>query len=150
MQEQNFKIQYDLTEPKESNLARIDLNQNFIRDLRDGIPEIAKFQFSLRAHIGNSSIEIQGIKDDELIWASTVTVYSENRMFGTRRNELSYGTTGAFSPDDSDDSNSVIRTFLAYHLMQNWKFVKPLVNKYTDYYEQLLQQIKEVNPEKPE
>ena len=95
--------------------------------------------------IQNNNVEI-GIKEPDekkvrkMQCASEITIYARitNQSFGNKDNEINFGSSGVFTPNDE---SPYWRTIHAANILQNWGKACEIVNVHCKFYDELEKEI---------
>lgn len=68
------------------------------------------------------------------VFASDITIYAKRNNYYNQENEINFGCTGSFNPENKA---SYWRTIHAASCLKNWDKVCEIVNTYCDRYKQL-------------
>ena len=129
---------------KEGRAAAMQaIEDNFIEELRKAGVELAENAVAMmdyyHATIGLKCNLRRGWKVQFL---SDIDFYGKNPMYAKSKNEINYGSTGAFTPSDHA---CYYRTIHAASILKNWDKACEILEKHLQMRRDLIEQIKKDN-----
>lgn len=122
---------------EEIKLKMQAIEESCLEQLKESCIELAH---DVSCEVRSRYVEI-GLKNQsedgyKFSWGSEIKIYSiqNDRLFGYGKNEINFGTTGVFSPDNRE---SYWRTIYAASVVKNWDVVCKIVNEHCDMYDEL-------------
>jgi hypothetical protein len=129
---------------KEGRAAALQaIEDNFIAELRKAGVELADNAVAMmdyyHATIGLKCNLIRGLKVQFL---SDIDFYGKNPMYAKSKNEISFGSTGSFTPSDQA---CYYRAIHAASILKNWDKACEILEKHLQMRRDLIEQIKKDN-----
>jgi hypothetical protein len=130
---------------KEGRASAIEkIESDFLKELKNNKIELFE---GARCRVYDDSIRlfiVVDVETEKQYFASEITLYS-SRFDGLeikRENEINFGTSGSFTPNDL---GSYWRTIHATSILKNWFVVSEIVNKFCKKYSDLSEEIFSLN-----
>ena len=148
------KKEFDLTKEKDIQRAEGQLESECLNEFINSGLEICPFAV---LRLSERNVEIGIIENDKstsyyghMAFASNIDITAreeENVLFGTRENQINFGSSGSFTPSCKE---SYWRTIHAATIIKNWDKACKIVNEYCAKYKDFCNRVQAANKKETE